>query len=457
LEKLHWEASSNSKRPSGTGGREGRGRASRGGGDEGDTPDSSYMEEVDIDNSGNVILQSTTQSRVRIDSAREPQVHGQGYQSRDALRATTGPAVVKKSAQVTAARGMVTTMSTMSTLGPVHGLGETESHSSLVEYGTVREVNAAYEDGLDREWQDCTVDTLASHRRGEKGGRDTGSGTGTGSGRSTERSSREVVLPVREFADTDVRASWESDGSSKRHYDPSRYNSRDLSLSRDTSRSARVSSSGNDGSRRVAVSLDDTVASGVTAGSRTSHAGDTAVHPMQHSSSLPHQSRQQHGGTTNGEETTRKSRDRIVSIASDGSKVTTYGNGTIKTSYPDGSTEVRFVNGDTKRQFPSEGKLIYYYAHAKTTHTTFADETELYEFPNGQVCRIRIAALQCVKLCTIMFQHSSLPLPAGGAPLSKWQKSHHISRWHCEDGVSRWLSGTLFMVMQVLTNSYLII
>lgn len=379
--------------------------ATRGEGDEGDTPDSSYMEEVDIDNSGNVILQSTTQSRVRIDSAREPSVQATGQQSRGSLRATAGPVAAKRGGAVGAGRGLSSTMvtATMSTLGPVHSLDETESHSSLVEFGTVREVNAAYEDGLDKEWQNYTMDTLtsASHRRGEGKGVRVGGweGTGASTGRVSQRESREEALSASRAADSDVRASWESESSSKRQYDPSRYNSYDHS--RDSSQAVRPSSSSSsNGNRKVAVSLDDTVASGVTSASRAPHATDMAVRPMQHTASPPRQSQQlsDTGPATkaNGEDRTRKSRDRIVSVAPDGSKVTTYGNGTIKTSYPDGSTEVRFVNGDTKRQFPLEGKLIYYYAHAKTTHTTFADETELYEFPNGQVSLTRVDALRFV-------------------------------------------------------------
>ena len=47
-------------------------------------------------------------------------------------------------------------------------------------------------------------------------------------------------------------------------------------------------------------------------------------------------------------------------------------------------TKISYVNGDMKTC--SEGKTIYYYASAKTTHTTHhGDGLEVFEFPNKQV------------------------------------------------------------------------
>ena len=45
---------------------------------------------------------------------------------------------------------------------------------------------------------------------------------------------------------------------------------------------------------------------------------------------------------------------------------------------------MKFANGDTKSVDSKPGKVVYYYCTAKTTHTTFADGLELFEFPNKQ-------------------------------------------------------------------------
>jgi hypothetical protein len=79
-------------------------------------------------------------------------------------------------------------------------------------------------------------------------------------------------------------------------------------------------------------------------------------------------------------------KDRIVEIGPDGVKMTKYSNGTVKYQFPDGTSEVRFTNGDKKTQNPNDSTLVYFYAQAKTTHTTYADGTEVYSFPTGQVC-----------------------------------------------------------------------
>jgi hypothetical protein len=78
-------------------------------------------------------------------------------------------------------------------------------------------------------------------------------------------------------------------------------------------------------------------------------------------------------------------KDRKVEIGPDGVKITRYSNGTVKYLFPDGVSEVRFTNGDIKTQNPGDSTLVYFYAQAKTTHTTYADGTEVYSFPTGQV------------------------------------------------------------------------
>ncbi len=76
---------------------------------------------------------------------------------------------------------------------------------------------------------------------------------------------------------------------------------------------------------------------------------------------------------------------RTEEVRPDGTRVIHYRNGTIKEINPSGHVLVRFVNGDTKFSDGESGKVIYFYAQANTTHTTFPNGLELYQFPNGQV------------------------------------------------------------------------
>lgn len=72
---------------------------------------------------------------------------------------------------------------------------------------------------------------------------------------------------------------------------------------------------------------------------------------------------------------------------SDGRRVVSFKNGTEKELTSDGQTIVRFANGDVKQTNPQTGAVVYFYAEAKTTHTTLADGTEIFDFPSGQVWR----------------------------------------------------------------------
>lgn len=67
---------------------------------------------------------------------------------------------------------------------------------------------------------------------------------------------------------------------------------------------------------------------------------------------------------------------------SDGSKELRFPNGNVKYISADGKY-IKFVyyNGDVKENFYSEGRIKYYYADAKTCHTTHADGLEVLEFP----------------------------------------------------------------------------
>lgn len=76
---------------------------------------------------------------------------------------------------------------------------------------------------------------------------------------------------------------------------------------------------------------------------------------------------------------------RAEEVLPDGKKLVKYKNGTQKEIDEAGNSLVRFLNGDTKSVNVVSGVVVYYYAQADTTHTTFKDGLEVYEFPNKQV------------------------------------------------------------------------
>ena len=80
----------------------------------------------------------------------------------------------------------------------------------------------------------------------------------------------------------------------------------------------------------------------------------------------------------------RNSPKRVTETTPEGVQVTKYSNGTVKKIYPNGQQEVIFLNGDSKLT-QSGGTVVYFYANAQTTHTTYVDGSEVYEFPNNQV------------------------------------------------------------------------
>ena len=69
---------------------------------------------------------------------------------------------------------------------------------------------------------------------------------------------------------------------------------------------------------------------------------------------------------------------------SDGRRYIWFRNGTEKDIKADGSSFVKFSNGDTKKMDAKTGTVVYFYCTTKTTHTTYADGLELFEFPNQQ-------------------------------------------------------------------------
>ena len=63
---------------------------------------------------------------------------------------------------------------------------------------------------------------------------------------------------------------------------------------------------------------------------------------------------------------------KIERLFADGKKMLVFSNGTRKEVFPGGGSVVHFSNQDIKPSFP-DGKVVYYYAETRTTHTTLAD------------------------------------------------------------------------------------
>uniref|UniRef100_A0A8C4RIT1 Centromere protein J C-terminal domain-containing protein n=1 Tax=Erpetoichthys calabaricus TaxID=27687 RepID=A0A8C4RIT1_ERPCA len=72
-------------------------------------------------------------------------------------------------------------------------------------------------------------------------------------------------------------------------------------------------------------------------------------------------------------------------LFSSGRRVIMFRNGTKKEIEADGkSVTVTFFNGDVKKIMADE-RVVYYYADAQTTHTTFPSGLEVLTFPNKQI------------------------------------------------------------------------
>ncbi|XP_062391493.1 centromere protein J isoform X2 [Sardina pilchardus] len=74
---------------------------------------------------------------------------------------------------------------------------------------------------------------------------------------------------------------------------------------------------------------------------------------------------------------------KVERVFTDGSRLLVFPNGTQKLLSTDGSAKVTFFNGDIKEVCPDH-RVVYFFADAQTTHTTFPDGTELLQFPNSQ-------------------------------------------------------------------------
>ncbi|XP_029458353.1 centromere protein J isoform X2 [Rhinatrema bivittatum] len=76
---------------------------------------------------------------------------------------------------------------------------------------------------------------------------------------------------------------------------------------------------------------------------------------------------------------------KVVKILKNGCHIIHFPNGTRKDVSADSKTiTVTFFNGDVKQVMPDQ-RVIYYYADAHTTHTTYPDGLEVLHFSNGQI------------------------------------------------------------------------
>ncbi|XP_078258587.1 centrosomal P4.1-associated protein-like isoform X2 [Rhinoraja longicauda] len=76
---------------------------------------------------------------------------------------------------------------------------------------------------------------------------------------------------------------------------------------------------------------------------------------------------------------------KVEQVLRSGRHIIIFSNGTRKEVSADGKTiKVTFFNGDVK-QMMSDQTIIYYYADAQTTHTTYPDGLEVLQFPNNQM------------------------------------------------------------------------
>ncbi|XP_014117697.1 PREDICTED: centromere protein J isoform X2 [Pseudopodoces humilis] len=76
---------------------------------------------------------------------------------------------------------------------------------------------------------------------------------------------------------------------------------------------------------------------------------------------------------------------KVEKVLKNGCHLIFFPNGTQKKVGSDGQTvTITFFNGDVKQIMPDQ-TVIYYYADAKTTHTTYSDGLEVLQFSNGQI------------------------------------------------------------------------
>jgi len=129
---------------------------------------------------------------------------------------------------------------------------------------------------------------------------------------------------------------------------------------------------------------------------------------------------------------------RAEEILPDGKKLVKYKNGTQKEIDEAGNSLVRFLNGDTKSVNVVSGVVVYYYAQADTTHTTFKDGLEVYEFPNKQVHTFNL-------IYAVRMERSQRLLLflrfAGGDALPRRRERDHFPGRHPKNNQPRWAPG----------------
>nr|XP_029514325.1 centromere protein J-like isoform X1 [Oncorhynchus nerka] len=85
-----------------------------------------------------------------------------------------------------------------------------------------------------------------------------------------------------------------------------------------------------------------------------------------------------------GQDILTHSDGKMERVLACGGRLIIFPNGTRKEVSADGLTvKVTFFNGDIK-QVMADQRVIYYYADAQTTHTTYPDGIEVLQFPNNQ-------------------------------------------------------------------------
>ncbi|XP_025091512.1 centromere protein J-like isoform X1 [Pomacea canaliculata] len=123
---------------------------------------------------------------------------------------------------------------------------------------------------------------------------------------------------------------------------------------------------------------------GVSSSSMTGHQGEsTGILARQGSLQIPAERPGVDKGNRQYEEKQYPD-GKVEHVYSNGSREVLFSNGTRKEISSDGQyIVVSFFNGDIKQIFPDQ-RVVYYYAEAQTTHTTYPDKLEVLQFPNNQ-------------------------------------------------------------------------
>ncbi|NXT67183.1 CENPJ protein, partial [Chaetops frenatus] len=110
---------------------------------------------------------------------------------------------------------------------------------------------------------------------------------------------------------------------------------------------------------------------------------------------------------------------KVEKVLKNGCHLIFFPNGTWKKVGSDGKTiTITFFNGDVKQIMPDQ-TVIYYYADARTTHTTYSDGLEVLQFSNGQIGK-EIIQSNCQNYCPFV--------------CNKHIVSKYISEKHYPDG-----------------------